>query len=284
VARAGGLAAAVRAVEATPYGHDVHAGMTAAEAERGVAAALLWHLRVLSGWLPGAGTRRLRTLAGWFEIADIDALVDEMHGAPATPPFRLGALSTAWGRLAGAVSLTDLRDRLAVSPWGDPGGEDPLTLQLGPRLTWAERVRTAVPEAAAWAAGGVALLAARRLTRPAPPPLPDVQRRLIDASLGAGWSQAATLPALREAVARPAAWALVGVSDARDLWRAETAWWQRVDRDAYGLLTASTFGPAPVVGAVAGLAVDAWRVRAAVDLAASGATPAERDEVLDAVA
>lgn len=284
VATAEDLGTALRALAAGPYGHDVRDGMGAADAERGVAGTLLWHLRVLSGWLPADGVRRLRALAAWFEIADIDALVDELEGAPATPPFRLGALGTAWWRLAGAGSLADLRDRLAGTPWRDPGGQEAVALQLGPRLVWAERVRTTVPEASSWAAGAVALLVVRRLAGGRPAPWSDDHRRLIDGQLGGRWQDAGTLGQLRAIVARPAAWALDGVAGPEDLWRAETAWWQRVDRDAHALMTGSGFGAAPVTGAVAALAVDAWRVRAAIDLAASGAPPDQRQEVLDAVA
>jgi class I fructose-bisphosphate aldolase len=41
-----------------------------AAAQHGVADALLWNLRVLADWLPGAGVRTLRTFAGSFEIAN----------------------------------------------------------------------------------------------------------------------------------------------------------------------------------------------------------------------
>ena len=39
--------------------------------------------------------RLLRTLGGWFEIANVDELLQSIAGRPAGPEFRLGALATA---------------------------------------------------------------------------------------------------------------------------------------------------------------------------------------------
>ena len=41
----------------------------------------------------------LRTLAGWFEIANTDELLDGLTGGATGPMFQLGALATAWPRL-----------------------------------------------------------------------------------------------------------------------------------------------------------------------------------------
>jgi len=79
-----------------------------------------------------------------------------------------------------------------------------------------------------------------------------------------------------------ARWALEGATDPDELWRGEARWWSRVERDGFALLgERSGFGSAPVLGAVAVLAVDAWRVRAALELAARGGRPLE---VFDALA
>ena len=72
---------------------------------------------------------------------------------------RLGALATAWPRLAGTTSPAELRAALAASAWGDPGGSTPRDIQLGLRLSWAVRLAAVAP-AVPWAAGAVALLAA----------------------------------------------------------------------------------------------------------------------------
>jgi hypothetical protein len=75
-----------------------------------------------------------------------------------------------------------------------------------------------------------------------------------------------------------AASALEGVSSPDDLWAAETRFWRRVESDGARLARTPGWGLGPVVGTVASLAVDAWRVRAALTLAArQQATP----EMLD---
>ncbi len=82
VAAAGDVSSAVAVVAASPYGRDVHGGMGLVDAERGVRATALWHLRVLAGWLPPGGSDVVRVLAGGHEIANIEAHVDELAGAP----------------------------------------------------------------------------------------------------------------------------------------------------------------------------------------------------------
>ena len=61
---------------------------------------------------------------------------------------------------------------------------------------------------------------------------------------------------------------LADVAGPQDLWRAEAAWWRRVEREAFSLLRGSSFDVVPPVAALAVLAVDAWRVRAALETAA----------------
>lgn len=58
------LEVALAALADTPYGHELHPGQPLAEAQRAVTATLLWHLRVLAGWLPREGPGMLRLLAG----------------------------------------------------------------------------------------------------------------------------------------------------------------------------------------------------------------------------
>lgn len=255
---------AVRVLIQTPYGHDVREGQDLTAAQHAVMATLLWHLRVLAGWLPGRGMVALRALAGWFEIANVEAL---LFGEPTFEP---GALATAWPTLRGAP---DLRAALAASPWGDPGGSDPRSIQLGMRISWAGRVAAVSSTARPWAAGALALLVARERFlegRPAPTPPPNLAWRD---------SSRATSPAeLARRLPKEAAWPLHGVGGEHDLWTAEARWWARVEREGTDLLSGGGHGLASVLGAVAVLAADARRVRAALELAARGGSA----EVFDA--
>jgi hypothetical protein len=65
------------------------------------------------------------------------------------------------------------------------------------------------------------------------------------------------------------------------LWRAEAGLRAQIESDGFRMLRAARPGPAPVVGALAVLAVDGWRLRAALACAAAGTGPSE---VLDVVA
>ena len=71
------------------------------------------------------------------------------------PPYRLGALATAWPRLAGTHERgRGARRRWPPRAWGDPGGDDAARRSAWRcALSWADRVLAAVPAAAAWAAG-----------------------------------------------------------------------------------------------------------------------------------
>lgn len=275
------LEEAVATLVATPYGHDVRATQGLAEAQHAVAATLLWHVRVLAGWTPRPGADLLRSLAGAFEVANVDEHLRAMTGAPRGPTFPLGSLATAWGQLATTSSPEGLRAALAASAWGDPGGESPADVRLGMRLSWLNRVSRASPLAQPWAAGAVALLLARH-THLAGRLLSPAHGRLVEPLVGAHWGDAPSLPAMAAALPPDASWALLAVAAPEDLWRAEAAWWHRVERDGFALVRRNGFGPATVVGAIAVLAVDAWRVRAALEVAAR-VGPAARG-VFDAVA
>ncbi|USX53934.1 hypothetical protein [Lentzea sp. HUAS12] len=271
IAGCSSLAEAVGLLVAGPYQRDVRAGQSLEQAEHGVAATLLWHLRVLAGWQPRAGAELVRLLAGWFEMANVVEHLRMVTGEAASTTFQLGTLATAWPRLAATSSVAELRHALAASPWGDPGTDNPRQIVSAVQLGWAARVAGGVPQARFWAAGGAALLVARErflLGRPV-----DVPALLGDAG-GRGFSEfAARLPV-------EAAWALADVGDPADLWQAEERWWARVDSDARTLLRGRGFGPDAVVGCAALLAVDARRVRAALECAARGGS---RLEVFDAI-
>jgi hypothetical protein len=207
-----------------------------------VAGTLLWDLRVLAGWLPRDGVRLLRTLGGWFEIANVDELLQSIAGRPAGPEFRLGALATAWPRLAEAASASELRTALAASAWRDPGQPTARAIRLGMRSRWAARIAELGEPTRTWAAGAAVLLAPGEL--------------------------AGSVPAR-------ARWVLAGITSPTGLWRAETALLARVERDGLRLLRAPGLDRGAVLGAVAVLACHAWRIRAALELAARGGVPVE---------
>jgi hypothetical protein len=270
---------AVAVLVATAYRHDLRPGLPAEEAEHAVGATLLWHLRVLAGWLPARGVQALRLMAAGFELANVDERVCQLTGGTAGRPYTLGALGTAARRIGRAGSLDALRSTLAASMWGDPGAATPRAITLGLRLAWAQRLAAAVPETRLWAAGAVALLVAREFVLPHRP-VDGPLIRPVSAVLGAPALAAGALDGFAEAVRRPARWVFSGVNDPDDLWRAEAGWWRRVERDGFRLLQRSRYDREVVVGAVAVLAVDAWRVRAALACASRGGAV----EVFDALA
>jgi len=250
-----------------------------AAVQHGVAATVLWDLRVLAGWLPRGGLRLLRPLAGWFEIANIDELLEGMAGRPAGDQFELGALATDWPRLRRSASPAELRSGLAASAWKDPGGDSGLAVRVGVRARWAERVAALGGPAQTWAAGAMAVLvAAERFA--AARPLNPVVRAVARNLLGAPAAEAATFAELRDQLPARLAWALEPARSPADLWRAEAAWWDRVEREGFQLLRSSALDWHPVLGAAALLAADARRVRAALELAARGGGPLEAYDAL----
>jgi hypothetical protein len=276
----GSLPAAVEMLARSPYGEQagtgepaarggVHPGDDPQAAAQGIAAALLWNLRVLAGWLPAPGTQTLRVLAGWFEIANTEEHVRQLAGSPAAPPFALGSLATAWSRISAAKSREEVRAVLTASPWRDPGGAEPRDIQIGLRLVWAERVSDRLPEARPWALGGAALLLARELLsrdQPLSEPARAAARRALGPRVA---TDARSIDDLHASLPREAQWALDGISDTANLWQAEANWWRRLHRDCIALLARSDLGDvrdpgarnsgqARVVGAVGLLAYDAW--------------------------
>lgn len=275
-----GIEAAVAELLTSPYAHDMAPGATVAQAQHAVASTLLWHLRVLAGWLPRNAADVLRVLAGWFEVANVDERLRLLSGQTAEPAYRLGSLATVVNRLAGTASPGEIRQVLATSPWGDPGGDEPRTIMLGMRLGWAERVCARVPQARPWAKGAAALTLARErfvAGRALPAGAAASGIRL----LGAGALAAPSLDDLRATLDREARWALTGVQSESSLWTAEARLWRRVESDATAMLRQPRPGPEPVVATAALLAADAWRVRAALECAARGGAALE---AFDAVA
>jgi hypothetical protein len=253
------------------YGERVRAGDDAAAAERGVADTLLWHLRILAGWLPAAGAAQVRALAGWFELQNIDQRLAALASDGREPPaFVLGALATAWPSIEHATTVEEMADAAGRSTWGALDGRSPAELALGLRVAWARRIWELAPGAADWVAGASALLAARELFVAGSREHAAQLRRLptIDEAALAG----GTWHELRSTLAPSASWALSGVEEPSELWRAELAWWGRVERDSTALLRTGS-DEAVVVAAVALLGVDAQRTRRALEAARFGGDP-----------
>jgi hypothetical protein len=278
------LDSAIDVLATSPYGHDVHPGQALDAAQHAVASTVLWHMRVMAGWVPRGDARILRVMAGGFEIANVDELLRELAGLPAEPAFRLGTLSTAWPALAPVSSVADLREALARSAWGDPGADSPEAIRLAMRLAWAVRVAASIPLARPWASGAAAVIAARTVLLDRRPPS-GAAARLATSLLGSRWTEATTMSALAGALPAEARWVVDHVDDPADLWQAEARWWGRVDADGRALLHRPVTTPDPVIGSVAVLAVDAWRTRAALEVAARGGAGAPAAlEAFDVVA
>ena len=157
-----GLDEATAALARTSYGHDVSIGQDLISAQRAIVASVVWNLRVLAGWQPLRGVAIMRLLFGAIEAANVHAHLEQLRGAEPRPAYRLGALGTVWPRVARTSTPEQVRDALATSVWGDPGGTTPREIALGMRTDLADRVVGAVPDAvAAWAAGNTALVLAR---------------------------------------------------------------------------------------------------------------------------
>ena len=280
LAASSSLDEALARLSQTSYGHDLLVSYDLATAERAVVESMLWNIRVLAGWAPTQGVAILRALLAYVEAANIRDHLRHLEGAVVPPPYHLGGLSTAWQRVVRADSMEEVRSVLATSPWGDPGGGTPDDIGLTLQTSLADRVVAAVPEAAAWAGAATALLLAREVVRDRLD-LPPAARRSAVRVVGERALGATSLPELAELLPAGTRWALDGVYDADDLWQAEGRWWARVERDGFTLVRRPTSGREVVVGALALQAVDAWRVRAALELAARGGGPME---VFDAVA
>jgi hypothetical protein len=268
VAGGGSLREGLRRLSDGPYGVALAGAGTPGEAGRAIAETTLRTLRVLAGWLPRGGAMYLRLLAGGFEIANIEDHLRRFTTGEAAVPFRLGALATAWPALSAANSPEELRAALAASPWGDPGGTELARVGLFLRLVWASRVAVAVPEARQWAAGALAILVAQRrflLAGEVPADLVPRVARLI----GSGALGATVYSDYVRRLPDRAAWPLRSARTPGDLWRAEYAWWTRVENDGAALArTTRRFSRAGVIGAAALLVVDGWRARAALECAA----------------
>jgi hypothetical protein len=124
----------------------------------------------------------------------------------------------------------------------------------------------------------VAVLVARESYGAGRPPA-GTARRTARLLLGRTALEAPTLEAFRAGLPREAAWALADVGDAGTLWRAECTWRRRVESDGMRDLRRGPLDRTALVAACAVLAVDAWRVRAALAAAARGGAVEAFDDV-----
>lgn len=279
LAARGSLAGAQRMLAHGPYQHDIRLGASLPDTEFAVSATLAWQLRVLAGWQPRAGAGLVRTLAGGFEVANIAALATTLAGGPARSSYELGALDWAWRGLRGARTSAELRAALGNSVWGDPGDESCGDIADAVALVWAARVADSISAARAWAHGAAALLVARRRFAEHRPLSAPIARRTAH-MLGERAVSASELDSYRAALPSTARWALRDADTAADLWRAEFSWWRRLAADGAKLLADGGFGPAVPIGTTAVLAADAWRVRAALQVAAGVADTGVLDELV----
>ncbi|HEX6577762.1 MAG TPA: hypothetical protein VF082_05285 [Jiangellaceae bacterium] len=258
-------------------------GTSLDQAEHRIRAEQLWELRVLAGWMPAAGTPLARSLAARFERANIERHRDRLAGRPASPGYELGTLATSWPRLAATTSLEDLHRELTASAWGDPGELTPTALHDALVVGWLRMVAATSSRMSAvgrWVAAGAALVVARRVVTLGQEP-PASLVRAATPLIGARWASARSISDLRPSLPPSARSTLADVDEPAGLWRAEARLRGYMESDGFRMLRSPRSGPEPVVGALAVLAVDGWRVRAALADAAAGGGPSE---VFDVVA
>ncbi|TDO58765.1 hypothetical protein EV651_10940 [Kribbella sp. VKM Ac-2571] len=275
LASAPGLADALSMLEGTAYARAAAPGTTLAEAEQQVAAAEVWQLRVLSGWLPRSAVGLARALGARYELANIEA-----HARALAAPgrrqayYELGSLALSWPRIAATISVPELRAALAASPWGDPGDASAETLHDILVLRWLRMVAAEAPQATEWVSGAAVLVAAKQLLVATRGPAESVVRAAVPL-IGSEWVRTRSVPDLRTATPVAGRWALDGVGSPAELWRAEAGLAARIESDGFRLLRQGTPDVDAFLGAVAVLAVDGWRVRVALGDASYGAGPGE---------
>lgn len=250
-------------------------------AERAIRESVLWQLRVLAGWLPASGTALARAAAGTFEIENIMALALQLDGGPRAPePYDLGSLATAWPRLRSAGSSKELAEILHASTWGKVDASDQGPLRDSLTVAWALRLASTAPAARPWCGAACVLIAARGLDVDGVAPAQPLLRSLRPV-LGHSWETADGIEAFASALPPSLKSVFRDVGSPQDLWRAEARACATVEKDGFGLLRGHLPGPEVVLGAIAVLAMDAWRIRVALAAAAAGAGSSE---VLDEAA
>jgi len=280
VAMAGSIDAARVRLEASTYSRAIAVTDSVASAQHAIWATVVWDLRVLAGWLPGAGVAMLRAFAGFFEIENIAGQIAALASGEPTQSFELGSLGTVSTRVGQTVSVRELRALLQMSPWRDPGADAPARILTSVRCEWARRLAEInIEGVSALGSAAAALVIARSLAEHDEPAVDDIRRRV--GMLGRRALDATTLASFVAALPDSARWVFDGGDTADDLWRAEVAWWRRLDHDGERSLRAARPGSDVVAGAAAVRMADAWRTCAAFDIASRGASA---EELVDVVA
>lgn len=264
----------------TVYGIEFASGASRADARRAAAEAAMWQLRVLAGWLPPGSSGLARLAAGPIEISNIEQHLAQLTLGTTAVPISLGSLGSAWPGVAASTSPQQLRRGLARSTWGDPGGSDHVAMAVGLRVGWLRRVLRQLPVAREIALGGLAIVVGRErfaFEREIAP----ITARDVDHLVGNGWRSAETPTQLSRRLPKSASWALADVESPDDLWRAEFAWFRRLEHDARRLAATRRFGRDGVAGMMVLLMVDLHRVQSVIEVA--GRTPIP-EELFDDVA
>jgi hypothetical protein len=278
LASARGLDDALGMLDGTAYDRAAAPGTTLPDAEHLVAAAEVWQLRVLSGWLPRSAVGLARALGARYELANIEAHARALALPGRRPPYyELGSLALSWPRIAATASTPELRAALAASPWGDPGDTSAEALHDILTLRWLRMVAAEAPQTTDWVSGAAVLVAAKQLLVSGPS---ETLVRAAVPLIRSEWVRTRSVQDLRAAAPVAGRWALDGVGSPTELWRAEAGLAARVESDGFRLLRQGTPGVDPLLGAVAVLAVDGWRLRVALGDAAYGAGPGEVLDVL----
>jgi hypothetical protein len=281
-------------LSSTAYGTELPPTADRRAARSAATASTIWQLRVLAGWLPPSSSGLARTFAAPMELGNIEQHLillersgDELDRSEAERrrPTSLGSLGTAWPRVGRARSIPQVRDILARSAWGDPGGSDRAAIILGLRVRWGRRLVRQAPITSEWVQGATAVLVAReRFTFGRT--IHEMAARDLDQLVGPRWRRATSLDHLVERLPRSAAWpfeATVAASGPADesLWLSEHAVVERVTADARRLTETGRNSRGTVSAVMALLLIDLWQVHAAIESA--GRTPVPQ-EVFDAVA
>ena len=281
VAAQPGLDRALSSLQGSSYAERLTGAPGLVAAERALQETVLWQLRVLAGWLPASGTALARAAAGIFEIENIMALAHQLAGGAKTPePYHLGALATAWPRVRTAGSSQELATILRATAWGDVGAAGRGVLRDALTVAWVRRLAAVAPPARPWCSAVCVLTAARILTVDGVTPASPVLH-LLRPVIGRSWEAATSIAGFSSALPPSLRTVVLGIASPKELWRAEARMWAAVEKDGFRLLRGSMPGPDVVLGAIAVLSTDAWRVRAALTAAAAAAGSSE---VLDEAA
>lgn len=264
----------------TAYGRDLGPAAERAAARRSAAAATVWQFRVLAGWLPPGATGLARLAVAPIEIGNIEGHVARLGGSDDEHAVELGPLGVAWPRVSATRSGPELHAVLARSAWGDPGGDDTVSIALGLRVAWARRALRSAGIAQPWAMGGLALLVAREQLVFERQTNPTIAHE-FDRLLGRHWRTATSVSDLADRLPDSAGWVLADLERAADVWRGELGLIRRIVADAAPVAASGRYGPDTLAAIAALLMVDLWRVTAAIE--AVGASPST-SEVFDAAA